>query len=174
MKNQTQQISATAVLNLTKFNLLKNFEKGWRLTHQSKALIKARKIQLYVPIRKMTLSRDIDGSIWKSSFLNRRYLRPRTKSKIFKVIFFLCDPKSTKNSWNLNGKAKFCIKSFVWIRLDIGYIYCDGTFRLQIKQKLGVPAGWRKRSYLSLRNKTLPHYTYFLCTFIAQTIEVLF
>ena len=28
VKNQTPQISATAVLNLTKFNLLKNFEKG--------------------------------------------------------------------------------------------------------------------------------------------------
>ena len=65
------------------------------------------------------LSRDIDGSIWKSSFLNRRYLRPRTKSNLFKVIFFLCDPKSNKNSWNLNGKAKFCIKSFVRLRLLI-------------------------------------------------------
>ena len=76
----------------------------------------------------MTLSRDIDGSIWKSSFLNRRYLRPRTKSKFFKVIFFLCDPKSTKNSWNLNGKAKFCIKSFVRLRLSIFQGTSYGTF----------------------------------------------
>ena len=94
-KNQLWEMLGTAVLNLTKFNLLKNFEKGWRFTHQSKAL-RARKIQLYIPIRKMTLSRDIDGSIWKSSILSRRYLRPRAKPKILRVRFFLCDPKSTE------------------------------------------------------------------------------
>ena len=112
-KNQLGEIRGTAVLNLTKFNLLKNFAKGWRFTHQSKALIKARKIQLYVPIRKMSLSRDIDESIWKSSFLIRRYLRPREKLKILIAIFFLFDPLLTKNSEKNEWKLKFWIKSSI-------------------------------------------------------------
>ena len=97
-KNQPYVFICTAVVNLTKFNLLKNFAKGWRSTYHSKALIKTRKIQLYVPIRKMSLSRDIDESIWKSSFLSRRYLRPRAKLEFLSTIFFLFGPKLTKNS----------------------------------------------------------------------------
>ena len=112
-KNQPYVFICTAVVNLAKFNLLKKFAKGWRATHHSKALIETRKIQFYVPIRKMSLSQDIDESIWKSSFLSRRYLRPWPKLKLFTAIFFLFDPELTKNCKNNKLKIKFRTKSSI-------------------------------------------------------------
>ena len=62
----------TAALNLIKFNLLKSFEKGWRLTCQSKALIEATKIKKYSPVH-VTFSVKTYPEISTSKHANRHF-----------------------------------------------------------------------------------------------------
>ena len=67
----------------------------------------------------MTLSRDVDGSILILSFLNRRYLRPRSTLKFLLRHSFFSIPNLPSKVKKINPTSNFDQKSFIRVRLNI-------------------------------------------------------